>query len=168
MHPYKFSSSRQIPLVLNILCAAQVRGPPTKAAFSADGPTKALEGFCKKNGVSPADLTKQTDAKGVEYVYARVKEEGRSAAEVRVCACVVCVRVPLGKNVTKQTDAKGVGFTCTLGLRKKGGQLLRCVFTQSVHAHAWIGFVCVKVCVWEEAVKQMQGFGMDPQGNEKR
>ena len=102
-----------------------MRGPPTKAAFSADGPTKALEGFCKKNGVSPAD-------------------------------------------VTKQTDAKGVGFTCTLGLRKKGGQLLRCVFTQSVHAHAWIGFVCVKVCVWEEAVKQMQGFGMDPQGNEKR
>lgn len=61
----------------------QVRGPPAKASFGADGsPTKALEGFCKKNGVALADVTKQTDSNGVEYVYAQVKEEGRSAAEV--------------------------------------------------------------------------------------
>eukprot|EP00983_Pelagomonas_calceolata_P125841 1161244-Pelagomonas_calceolata.AAC.11 len=62
-----------------------VRGPPTKAAFAADGsPTKALEGFCKKNGVAPGDVTKQADAKGVEYVFAKVKEVGRPAAEVGV------------------------------------------------------------------------------------
>ncbi|KAF5842959.1 glycyl-tRNA synthetase alpha subunit-domain-containing protein [Dunaliella salina] len=62
---------------------SEVRGPPTKAAFAADGsPTKALEGFCKKNGVAPSDVTKQSDAKGVEYVFAKVKEVGRPAAEV--------------------------------------------------------------------------------------
>mmetsp|Transcript_3453 Transcript_3453/g.7887 ORF Transcript_3453/g.7887 Transcript_3453/m.7887 type:complete len:1097 (-) Transcript_3453:1061-4351(-) len=62
---------------------SEVRGPPTKAAFAADGsPTKALEGFCKKNGVAPGDVTKQADAKGVEYVFAKVKEVGRPAAEV--------------------------------------------------------------------------------------
>ncbi len=33
-------------------CCLQLRGPPKKAAYSADGThTKALEGFCKKNGV---------------------------------------------------------------------------------------------------------------------
>lgn len=35
----------------------QLRGPPAKQAFAADGtPTKALEGFCKKNGVVVADV----------------------------------------------------------------------------------------------------------------
>jgi glycyl-tRNA synthetase beta subunit len=32
----------------------RLRGPPAKSAFGADGkPTKALEGFCKKNGAPP-------------------------------------------------------------------------------------------------------------------
>ena len=52
-------------------------------AFGADGaPSKALEGFCKKNGVSAADVTREADAKGVEYVWAVVRSEGRPAAEV--------------------------------------------------------------------------------------
>lgn len=56
----------------------------TVCPYTADGtPTKALEGFCRKNGVSPADTTRQADGKGVEYVYALVKDAGRSAAEVR-------------------------------------------------------------------------------------
>ncbi len=62
----------------------QVRGPPAKSAFGADGqPTKALEGFCRKNGVDPASVTREADAKGVEYVYAVVRDAGRPAAEVR-------------------------------------------------------------------------------------
>ncbi len=52
----------------------------SQAAFGKDGaPTKALEGFCKKNGVSAADVTREADNKGVEYVYAVVKDAGRTA-----------------------------------------------------------------------------------------
>eukprot|EP00793_Prasinoderma_coloniale_P004730 PRCOL_00000491-RA len=60
-----------------------MRGPPVKAAFDADGnPTKAAEGFCRKNGVSPDQLVRRADDKGVEYVYAEVKDIGRAAGEV--------------------------------------------------------------------------------------
>ncbi|GIL46417.1 hypothetical protein Vafri_3416 [Volvox africanus] len=62
---------------------AKVRGPPAKQAFTADGsPTKALEGFCRKNGVDVASVTREVDGKGVEYVYAVVRDAGRAAAEV--------------------------------------------------------------------------------------
>ncbi|KAL6760998.1 glycyl-tRNA synthetase beta subunit-domain-containing protein [Haematococcus lacustris] len=62
---------------------SQVRGPPWKQAFTASGqPSPALLGFCKKNGVDPAEVTKAADNKGVEYVYACVKEVGRPAAQV--------------------------------------------------------------------------------------
>ena len=60
---------------------ARVRGPPASAAFSKDGaPTRALTGFCTKNGVDPAAVTLEADAKGVDYVWASVREEGRPAA----------------------------------------------------------------------------------------
>jgi glycyl-tRNA synthetase len=62
---------------------SRLRGPPAKAAFDSEGkPTKALEGFCKKNGVEVGDVTKEADAKGVEYCYVTVKDAGRPAAEV--------------------------------------------------------------------------------------
>ena len=49
------------------------RGPPQSRAFEEDGvtPTKAVLGFCKKNGVEPADLEKDG-----EYVWANVKTVG--------------------------------------------------------------------------------------------
>lgn len=60
----------------------RVRGPPASAAFSADGkPTKALEGFCRKNGVQVADVSREADTKGVEYVWVTVKDAGRTTAE---------------------------------------------------------------------------------------
>jgi glycyl-tRNA synthetase beta subunit len=60
-----------------------VRGPPAKAAFDAAGaPTKALEGFCRKAGVDVASVTREPDAKGVEYCYVEVKDAGKSAVEV--------------------------------------------------------------------------------------
>lgn len=64
---------------------SRLRGPPAKAAFGADGkPTKALEGFCKKNGVAVDSVTVEADpkAKGVEYCWVDIKDAGRSAAEV--------------------------------------------------------------------------------------
>jgi glycyl-tRNA synthetase len=63
-----------------------VRGPPAKAAQGADGAwTQAALGFAKKNGVQPADLFLQEDPsqKGSpSYVWARVNEAGRPAADV--------------------------------------------------------------------------------------
>jgi glycyl-tRNA synthetase beta subunit len=44
---------------------------------------QALEGFCKKNGASPGDVTVEADPKGVEYCWVTVQDGGRSAAEVR-------------------------------------------------------------------------------------
>ena len=57
----------------------RVRGPPLSRAFEEDGttPSKAAQGFCKKNGVDPSALEKDG-----EYVWAVVKKEGRSAVAV--------------------------------------------------------------------------------------
>lgn len=55
-----------------------------QVAFNEDGsPSKALAGFCKKNGVAEADVSVEADGKGVEYVWASKQDGGRSAAEVR-------------------------------------------------------------------------------------
>jgi glycyl-tRNA synthetase beta subunit len=70
-------------LALLLLLLFQVRGPPAKAAFDASGaPTKALEGFCRKAGVAVESVTREADAKGVEYCYVEVKDAGKSAVEV--------------------------------------------------------------------------------------
>ncbi|CAI5474294.1 unnamed protein product, partial [Closterium sp. Yama58-4] len=58
----------------------EVRGPPANKAFDKDGkPTKALEGFCKRNAVTADAVTTRADDKGVEYVWASVSEESRPA-----------------------------------------------------------------------------------------
>lgn len=65
-----------------------------QAAFGADGaPSRALEGFCKKNGVSADDVTREADGKGTEYVWAVVRSRGRPAAEV--CDLIVSLHSPL-------------------------------------------------------------------------
>jgi glycyl-tRNA synthetase beta subunit len=50
----------------------RLRGPPAKAAFKGGEPTKALQGFARKNGVQVADVVVEADSKGVEYCYAEV------------------------------------------------------------------------------------------------
>jgi glycyl-tRNA synthetase len=60
-----------------LVCALSV----AQSAFNKDGvATKALEGFCKKNGVSVSEVTLEADAKGVEYCYVTIKDNGRTAA----------------------------------------------------------------------------------------
>lgn len=70
----------------------RLRGPPAKAAFKDGAPTKALEGFARKNGVDPADVVVEADAKGVEYCYATVATPGRPAAEALAAALGDLVR----------------------------------------------------------------------------
>ncbi|XP_025811270.1 glycine--tRNA ligase, chloroplastic/mitochondrial 2 isoform X2 [Panicum hallii] len=60
----------------------EVRGPPVAKAFDQEGnPTKAAEGFCRKNNVSVDCLYRRIDGK-TEYIYARVRESARFADEV--------------------------------------------------------------------------------------
>jgi glycyl-tRNA synthetase len=60
----------------------QVKGPPAKAAFDAEGaPTKAAEGFARSQGVDLADLQVQ-DLEGGKYVVAVRREEGQPAIEI--------------------------------------------------------------------------------------
>ena len=47
------------------------RGPAAAIAFDAEGnPTKAAEGFARKNGVAAGELVRRVDADGREYVFA--------------------------------------------------------------------------------------------------
>ena len=48
-----------------------MRGPTAGIAFDADGnPTKAAQGFARKNGIAASQLTRRLDADGREYVFA--------------------------------------------------------------------------------------------------
>jgi glycyl-tRNA synthetase beta chain len=60
----------------------EVKGPPAKAAFDENkNPTKATEGFAKKQGINVDDLfTKEEN--GVEYIFARIEEDGKLTSEV--------------------------------------------------------------------------------------
>lgn len=58
----------------------EVKGPAKKAALDADGkPTRAIEGFCKSQGVDFADLI-EVELKGVTYLYAKKEEKGVATA----------------------------------------------------------------------------------------
>ena len=60
-----------------------VRGPAVRAAFDDHGkPTRALEGFCRGQGVSAGSVERRRDDRGVEYVYARRHEPGLETLEV--------------------------------------------------------------------------------------
>ena len=63
--------------------AERVRGPPAKAAYGPDGtPTKALLGFCAKNGLNPTtDVDTEADAKGVDYCWGTARSAGAPAAD---------------------------------------------------------------------------------------
>jgi len=59
-----------------------MKGPPARVAFDAAGrPTKAAEGFARKQGVS-VDALEVREVGGGEYVVAIRREEGQPAAEV--------------------------------------------------------------------------------------
>jgi glycyl-tRNA synthetase len=61
----------------------KLRGPPANRAFDAAGaPTKALIGFCTKNGVTPEECSVEPDSKGTEYCFATVQNKGKAAGLV--------------------------------------------------------------------------------------
>ena len=59
--------------------AKSVSGPPAAAAFDAEGkPTKAAEGFARKQGVAVTDLVVRAGRDGRDVVFAEVAGEARS------------------------------------------------------------------------------------------
>ncbi|TVU12953.1 hypothetical protein EJB05_46620 [Eragrostis curvula] len=85
---HSYGTPRRLAVVIENLSMKQMevevelRGPPVAKAFDQEGnPTKAAEGFCRKNNVSVDSLYRRTDGK-TEYIFARVKESARFADEV--------------------------------------------------------------------------------------
>ena len=63
-------------------------------AFDGEGkPTKALQGYCSKNGVQADQVTREADSKGTEYVWAEKQIPGKSSCEVNVF--LMCVNSSL-------------------------------------------------------------------------
>ncbi|KAD4982620.1 hypothetical protein E3N88_19291 [Mikania micrantha] len=83
-----FGTPRRLVISVENLCSKQsaneveVRGPPVSKAFDNLGnPTKAAEGFCRRNSVPVDSLYRRTEGK-TEYVYVRVMESAQLALEV--------------------------------------------------------------------------------------
>src|SRR5436309_15972572 len=93
------ATSRRLVLFLDGLPARQadreeeVKGPPRKAAYDADGnPTPALHGFLKKNNAATGDLLD-----GGDYVRIRRTVAGRAVGEIlqqRIPQLVETIRWP--------------------------------------------------------------------------
>ena len=65
-----------------------VRGPKSAIAFDAEGnPTRAAEGFARKNGTTPAELVRRVEADGNEYVFAERRVASVPAAELLSGLC---------------------------------------------------------------------------------
>ncbi|OGH97367.1 MAG: glycine--tRNA ligase subunit beta [Candidatus Melainabacteria bacterium GWF2_32_7] len=83
-----YGTPRRLAVIVEDITESQpnvekvIKGPPTKAAFNGNGKiTQAGIGFAKKQNVNPEDLYKESVG-NVEYVFAKVKEEGRKTGEV--------------------------------------------------------------------------------------
>ncbi|MBW4497332.1 MAG: glycine--tRNA ligase subunit beta [Oscillatoria princeps RMCB-10] len=59
----------------------EIKGPPASAAFKDGQPTKAAEGFAKKQGVGPEALEVRPTDKG-DFVFVRRKIAGRPTADI--------------------------------------------------------------------------------------
>ena len=88
------SSPRRLAVLVSDVAEATeeihsvLRGPSAKIAFDAEGnPTKAAEGFARKNGLTASELVRREDADGTEYVFAEQNTPSEPALPIltRVC-----------------------------------------------------------------------------------
>ncbi|HIQ05651.1 MAG TPA: glycine--tRNA ligase subunit beta [Anaerolineae bacterium] len=87
-----------------------VKGPPVRVAFDARGnPTRAAEGFARKQGVRVADLVRR-EVDGGEYVFAIKVEEGRPTTEI-LPSLLPDLIAQLQFDKTMRWDSDGVAFS---------------------------------------------------------
>ncbi|MDO5536371.1 MAG: glycine--tRNA ligase subunit beta [Desulfovibrionaceae bacterium] len=81
----------------------EVMGPPLRAAYKDNVPTRALEGFCRTHNVDVADAYVATTAKG-EYMAVKKRTGGQPAADILagVCAAVI-PQIPFAKRMRWQS-----------------------------------------------------------------
>ena len=82
-----YATPRRLAVVIDALPTKQpdreeeIKGPPAKAAFKDGKPTKAAEGFSKKQGVQLNDLQICTTEKG-DFVFVNKKIQGKPTAAI--------------------------------------------------------------------------------------
>ncbi|HEY76719.1 MAG TPA: glycine--tRNA ligase subunit beta [Thermoflexia bacterium] len=87
-----------------------VKGPPVRAAFDGEGrPTKAAEGFARKQGVAVEDLEVR-EVNGGQYVVAIRRREGRPTPEV-LAEVLPALIADLHFPMTMRWNETGVAFS---------------------------------------------------------
>lgn len=81
----------------------EVKGPPVGAAFKNGQPTKAAEGFARKQGVNLDDLKIVDTSKG-EFVFVQKKIPGRHTAEILQELCLQWINALEGKRFMRWGD----------------------------------------------------------------
>ena len=81
----------------------EVKGPPVRAAFKNGQPTKAAEGFARKQGVSLDELEIRDTPKG-EFVFIQKQIKGRNTTEILPELCVEWITGLEGKRFMRWGD----------------------------------------------------------------
>ncbi len=81
----------------------EVKGPPVRAAFKDGQPTKAAEGFARKQGVSLGDLEIRDTPKG-EFVFIQKQIKGRLTTEILQELCPQWITGLEGKRFMRWGD----------------------------------------------------------------
>ncbi|MEL6928791.1 MAG: glycine--tRNA ligase subunit beta [Cyanobacteria bacterium J06600_6] len=81
----------------------EVKGPPVRAAFKDGQPTKAAEGFARKQGVSLEDLEIRDTEKG-EFVFIQKQITGRQTKEILQELCLQWITGLEGKRFMRWGD----------------------------------------------------------------
>jgi glycyl-tRNA synthetase beta chain len=81
----------------------EVKGPPVKAAFKDGQPTKAAEGFARKQGVSLDALEIRDTPKG-EFIFIQKQIKGRSTTEILQELCLQWITGLEGKRFMRWGD----------------------------------------------------------------
>ncbi|MGF1591381.1 MAG: glycine--tRNA ligase subunit beta [Pleurocapsa sp.] len=80
-----------------------IKGPPVRAAFKDGQPTKAAEGFARKQGVNLADLEIRDTPKG-EFVFVQKQITGRQTTEILQELCLQWITGLEGKRFMRWGD----------------------------------------------------------------
>ncbi|MCC0179011.1 glycine--tRNA ligase subunit beta [Waterburya agarophytonicola K14] len=81
----------------------EVKGPPVRAAYKDGQPTKAAEGFVRKQGVSLDDIEIRDTPKG-EFLFIQKKIKGRSTTEILQELCLQWITGLEGKRFMRWGD----------------------------------------------------------------
>ena len=83
----------------------EIKGPPAKAAFKDGQPTKAAEGFARKQGVKVTDLELRDTPKG-EFVFIQKQIQGKAATEILFTLCIQWITGLEGKRFMRWGDGE--------------------------------------------------------------